>query len=81
MDWTQIGLRGGIVVVTLGFLAYLKGERKDRKETRDSFLNTIENHMNHNTNATKRNTDVMLALHNWLKGRVGSCRFRGDDKE
>ena len=63
MDWTQIGLGGGIVVVTLGFLAFLKGERKDRKETRDSFLNTIENHIGHNT-------DVIKALHNWLKGKM-----------
>ena len=70
MDWTQIGLGGGIVVVTLGFLAFLKGERKDRKETRDSFLLTIQNHLKHNTRATARNTDVLLALHNWLKGKM-----------
>lgn len=71
MDWTQIGLGGGMVVVTLGFLAFLKGERADRKATRDSFLTTIQNHLNHNTRATNRNTDVTLALHNWLKGKMG----------
>jgi len=64
MDWTQVGLGGGIVVVTLGFLAFLKGERKDRKETRESFLNTIQNHIGHNT-------DVIEALHNWLRGKMG----------
>lgn len=62
MDWTQIGLGGGIVVVTLGFLAFLKGERADRKETRESFLDTIRNHIGHNT-------EVIEALHNYLKGK------------
>ena len=71
MDWTQIGLGGGIVVVTLGFLSFLKGERADRKATRESFLLTIQNHIKHNTRATQENTTVMLALHNFLKGRMG----------
>ena len=64
MDWTQIGLGGGIVVVVLAFLGFLKGERIDRKETRDGFLNTIQNHVDHNT-------DVIEALHNWLREKAG----------
>ncbi len=64
MDWTEVGLGGGIVIVVLGFLAFLKGERKDRKEMREGFLKTIENHINHNSG-------VIEALHNWLKGRIG----------
>lgn len=64
MEWIELGLGGGIVIVTLGFLAFLKGERKDRKETRDSFLDTIRNHMDHNTKAINQ-------LCAWLKGKMG----------
>ena len=63
MDWSELGLGGGIVVVVLGFLAHLKGEREDRKATRDSFLLTIQNHMDHNTEAIN-------GLCTWLKAKM-----------
>ena len=64
MDWTQLGLGGGMVVMVLAFLSFLKGERVERAKVRESFLQTIRNHIEHNTSVVK-------ALHDWLKGRIG----------
>ena len=55
---SQIGGAGIGLVVTFWFLRYLSGERKDRKEERDAYreerdayLTTINNHMEHHTQA------------------------------
>lgn len=70
MNLTQVGIASLVVIVTISFLKFLKDERIDRKEERDSFLNTIQNHVEHNTDATRENTQVLEQLHLFLKDKI-----------
>lgn len=60
----NLGMAAGAVAVCHLFIKFLREEREDRKTERESFVETIQNHVNHNTDAVEK-------LTRWLEGKFG----------
>ena len=70
--WLNLGIGGAVVFVVNLFLRHLKQEQHDRRVERQTFVDIIANHIDHEREALEKLTDAILSLQALLREYVKS---------
>jgi len=65
--WLNLGISGAVVFVVNLFLRHLKQETQDRRVERQTFVDIIANHVDHEREALEKLTDAIHSLQTLLR--------------